>query len=127
MEYPQDLFSVVDVELDLARGDGLPLLSGIVHLHSADYQQDLSLSDLLLGYGQLNPVPGGTLGSNLALNITVNAYRAIRIDNNLAKVAASGDFKLRGTLENPVLQGSLTIDQGRLFLERNEYRLIVLA
>jgi len=125
IEYPDDLHSILDVELDLVRGEGIPQLSGIVHLRSADFAQDVSLSDLVLSTSQLTPAAtGGLGGAELGLNISVNAYRAIRIENNLADISASGDLKLRGTLANPILQGSLTIDEGRLFLERNEYRIV---
>ena len=78
-----------------------------------------------MSYRSFAPAPPGTGStSELGLNITVNAYRAIQIENNLADISASGDLKIRGTVTNPVLQGSLKVDDGRLFLERNEYRIV---
>ena len=59
----------------------------------------------------------------VALDITVEAYQSIRATNNLADVVASADLSARGTLQNPVILGTVTIDSGLVFLENNEYEI----
>lgn len=122
LEYPEQVFSVLDVDLDWINNEESQLLSGVVYVRSAEYAEQISLTDLILRYGAgadlLSPA---TPGGEVVLDIEVEGYRTLQINNNLAKVTASGDFKLRGTLQDPVILGSLTVDDGKLFLENNEY------
>lgn len=125
LEYPENLVSIVDVDVDFLRGEKSQLITGAVYLRSAEYSRDTSIPELILEYTRSQALPPPTVGQeDIALDISVETYQGIRIDNNLARVVASGEFTLRGTLENPVILGSMTIDEGTLFLEGNSYELV---
>ncbi len=121
VEYPQEVFSTLDLDVDFLRNENSQLLSGVVYIRSAEYREQISLPELILRYTGSPAFAPSVSDEELVLDIEVEGYRTLQIDNNLAQVTASGDFKIRGTLENPVILGNLTVDEGTLFLENNEY------
>ena len=58
------------------------------------------------------------------LDISVSAPNTLRIDNNLARVRASADLRLAGTIDRPQLLGHAEINSGDLTFEGNRYRVI---
>lgn len=125
LEYPENLHSVVDVDLDFLKRERSQLISGAVYVRSADYTQEISLSELIFqATAPLAVAPTTPAGEEVVLDISVEAYQTLRVNNNLADITASGDFTVRGTLENPVILGHIFIDQGELYLENNTYELI---
>ncbi len=124
LEYPQNLISTLDVDLDFLKSDTSQLISGAVYVRAAEYYEDISIPELMVGYSQANIESLPTTGApEVALDITVEAYQSIRATNNLADVVASADLNARGTLQNPVILGTVTIDSGLVFLENNEYEI----
>jgi translocation and assembly module TamB len=123
VEYPENVLSIVDVDLDALRSERSQLLSGVVFIRSAEYSQDISIPELILAATspEGEAVAGPDAGEATQLNITVEAYQSIRINNNLADITASGDFTVRGTLQRPVILGSLTIDEGELNFENHDF------
>ncbi|RPJ57772.1 MAG: hypothetical protein EHM23_19455 [Acidobacteria bacterium] len=124
VEYPARVVSVVDVDLDALKGERSSLLSGVVYIRSAEYNQNISITELILALTapEAERVQGpGTGSQQMELNISVEAYQSIRVNNNLADITGSGDFTIRGTLQNPVILGSFTIDEGQLSLENNDF------
>ncbi|GEM_PF-1888600 len=123
LEYPTDVDSVVDLDLDAVKSQTSQLLSGVVFIRSAEYTRTISIAELILAFTGSGPedVQGNRGGGQTLLNIDVEAYQSIRITNNLADVTASGDFTLRGTLDDPVILGTITVDEGVLHLENNDY------
>jgi hypothetical protein len=131
VEYPADVVSILDIDVDVLRSAGAQLISGAVYVRSADYTRRISIPELILGYTrrQVETPPPGLVAADpdeteTVLDITVEAYQSLRVNNNLADIVASGDFTVRGTLQSPVILGSMTVDEGRLFLEHNEYEVI---
>lgn len=124
LEYPQNLISTLDVDLDFLKSDTSQLISGAVYVRAAEYYEDISIPELMVGYSQANIESLPTTGApEVALDITVEAYQSIRATNNLADVVASADLNARGTLQNPIILGTVTIDSGLVFLENNEYEI----
>ncbi|HUG43788.1 MAG TPA: translocation/assembly module TamB, partial [Acidobacteriota bacterium] len=125
LRYPEEVISLIHVDVDFLRSDGSQLITGVVYVRSAEYTTDISIPQLILNLtrSQLQATAPPT-GEEIVLDIDVEAYRSLRINNNLADVTASGDFTVRGTVQNPVILGAITIDEGRLFLENNEYELV---
>ncbi len=123
LEYPEKVVSTLDVDVDWINNEETQLLSGVVYVRSADYKEEITLPELILRYATTNALTNTAVSSQeVSLDIEVEGYRTLHIDNNLANVTASGDFKIRGTIANPVLLGSLTVDEGKLYLENNEYQ-----
>lgn len=125
LEYPKDMTSRLDVDLDFMKSDSSQLISGAVYVRSAEYAKEITLAELFTRYSRSEITPGPSLGNQeIVLDVSVEAYRTIRVKNNLADVVASGDFTVRGTVRNPVVLGSMTVDTGRLTLENNEYEIV---
>jgi translocation and assembly module TamB len=124
LEYPRNLISTLDVDLDLLKSDTSELISGAVYVRAAEYSQDISIPELMVEYARSDIDSLPTTGApEVALDIRVEAYQSIRATNNLADVVASADLNARGTLQNPVIVGTLTIESGFVFLENNEYEI----
>ena len=124
LEYPRNLISTLDVDLDLLKSDTSQLISGAVYVRAAEYFEDISIPELMVEYARSDIDSLPTSGApEVALDITVEAYQSIRATNNLADVVASADLNARGTLQNPVILGTVTIDSGLFFLENNEYEI----
>jgi translocation and assembly module TamB len=124
IDYPAHVVSVVDVDLDALKSERTSLLSGAVYIRSAEYDQNISIPELILALTAPEPerIRGtGNGAQQTELNISVEAYQSIRVKNNLADITGSGDFTIRGTLQNPVILGSFTIDEGKLSLENNDF------
>ncbi|RPI28429.1 MAG: translocation/assembly module TamB [Acidobacteria bacterium] len=128
VEYPDNVISTVDVDLDALKSERSQLLSGVVYVRSAEYTESISIPELILAVTapEVEKVQrGGEAGTaeETQLNISVEAYQSMRVSNNLADIVASGDFTIRGTLQNPVIVGSATIDDGELTLENNKFEI----
>jgi len=125
VQYPARVVSIVDVDLDALKSERSSLLSGAVYIRSAEYNQNVSMPELILALTAPEAENirggGGSGGPQTELNISVEAYQSIRVSNNLADIIGSGDFTIRGTLQNPVILGSFSIDEGQLSLENNDF------
>ncbi len=121
LEYPEQVFSTLDLDVDFLRNDNSQLLSGVVYVRSAEYEEEISLPELVLRYTGAPTFGPAVTGEEIFLDIEVEGYRTLQVDNNLANITASGDFTIRGTIDNPVVLGSLTVDEGTLYIEDNEY------
>ncbi len=124
VEYPAHVVSVVDLDLDALKSERSSLLSGAVYIRSAEYNENVSVPELILALTapEAQKIQGaGNGGQQTELNISVEAYQSIRVKNNLADITGSGDFTIRGTIQNPVILGSFTIDEGKLTLENNDF------
>ncbi|HSR69504.1 MAG TPA: translocation/assembly module TamB domain-containing protein [Acidobacteriota bacterium] len=120
--FPENVLSVVDANLDYLKSEAGQLITGSVVVRSAEYTRNISLTELITGY-----LTGTDLdlyeqtGSDIDLDVSVEGYRALRVDNNLADLNASADLRVRGTVASPVLLGNINIDRGELTLEGNDY------
>ncbi len=122
VEYPADVVSTLDMNLSLVRTPGTQLISGTIYLRSSEFTKNITLADLILQLAQ----PTATRqrqpdGEEIVLDISVTGNRSMRIDNNLGDVTASADLSIIGTIANPVILGSITIDEGALHLEGNDF------
>lgn len=122
VEYPADVISTLDMNLSLVKSPGTQLISGAIYLRSSEFTKNITLADLILQLAQ----PAATRqrqpqGEEIALDISVTGHRSMRIDNNLGDVTASADLSMIGTVANPVILGSITIDEGALHLEGNDF------
>ncbi|MFQ5928815.1 MAG: translocation/assembly module TamB domain-containing protein [Acidobacteriota bacterium] len=124
LEYPRNTVSTLDVDLDLVKSEVSELISGAVYVRAADYTQNISIPQLIFEYAQseIAPLPAAS-GQEVALGVTVEAYQSLRVKNNLVDAVASADLNIRGTVQNPVILGTISVDEGNLYLEHNEYEI----
>ena len=124
LPYPEGFTTILDADVDFAKGDKGELLSGAIYVRSAEFTKDVTIPELVVQLGKQSPVTAGGIGQGgIALDLSVEAYRSLRVSNNLADIVASGDFSVVGTVASPVVLGSLTIDEGKLKLEGNQYEI----
>ena len=61
----------------------------------------------------------------VALDVSFNTERNLRIENSLARLEASGNLSLSGTLANPELSGTMNAKQDGTFqVGRNRFQLV---
>ena len=122
VEFPSEVHSTVDADLDLLKSDSGQLVTGTVTVHSSEYRKPVTWTDLFSRYmGRRQDALYQGPGGDVALDVSVQGLRALHIRNNLADLQASASLNLRGTLSSPVILGSLQVDEGKLFLEDNQY------
>ncbi|MEP6914487.1 MAG: translocation/assembly module TamB domain-containing protein, partial [Acidobacteriota bacterium] len=125
IRYPEGFVSVIDTDLSLTGEMAAPLLRGTVTVHDALYSKRFEPNaDLFSLTGSSGPSLGAASAPPslpLRFDIQVDAPSTLRIENNLARLAASADLKLQGTLDHPVLLGSAEIEHGDVIFEGNRY------
>ena len=125
LRYPEGMRSLVDADLDLVGTFAAPTLSGTVTVKDAVWRKRTEISPGLfelasgLSLGGESSAASGTLP--LRFDVQVLARSALRIDNNVAQLLASGDLRLRGDYEHPVVLGSVDVERGQVLLEGKRY------
>ena len=62
--------------------------------------------------------------SNVRFDVRLIAPGTLRVDNDQARVVASADLTMRGTLDRPMLLGHAEIDRGEVEFEGRRYLVI---
>ena len=126
LRFPEGVRSLIDAELTLG-GDVTDLvLSGTVNVRDAIW---LELFQPSIGLIDFTPEPEILTPKSveptlpLRLDVRILAPSTIRISDNTAHVAASAEFTLGGTYDQPLLFGNAEIDRGEVFFEGNRYRI----
>ena len=124
VDYPPQAVSILDVDVDLVRSEFQDLVSGHVRVASADYTEDVSVGQLLSRYArsETETVPPAG-GNDVKLAVAVEGEQSLNVRNNLIDAVGSVNLNVRGTLRNPVMLGAVTVNEGRLFFENNEYEI----
>jgi translocation and assembly module TamB len=115
VRYPQDLRLVVDADLVATSLAGSNVVRGEVVLQRGTYSKDieLTISDLL-SRGR----PAGAVAAlepwkeRTALEVRIVSAAALEVRNNLARLTATVDLLVRGTLASPTLVGQIFLDEG---------------
>ena len=122
LRYPEGLRSLVDAELRLFGDAGKQWITGTVDLRQALYTKRYDVASELLGARRVLPAPEtGSLEEGAQLDLRVRAPGTLRIDNNLATLAASADLSIQGTTRAPVVTGRAEIDRGRVYFQGRTY------
>jgi outer membrane protein assembly factor BamA/autotransporter translocation and assembly factor TamB len=118
----------VDADLSLTLERRGPVVSGTATLVRSSYREPLSLTGGLLqtlrassAFGR--PATRSAL-DDVRLDVRVVTGDDLLVDNNYARLAASADFRLVGTLAQPVPLGAARLAEGgTIFFGGNRYRL----
>jgi hypothetical protein len=122
LRYPEGLRSLVDAELRLFGDGAKQWITGTVDLRQALYTKRYDVASELLGARRVLPPPEAASPEEGAqLDLRVRAPGTVRIDNNLATLAASADLQVQGTTQAPVVTGRAEIDRGRLYFQGRTY------
>lgn len=128
LRYPEGMRSTVDAELALRGPVAAPVVTGEVVVKNAMWSRPFDtaagLFDLSGGPDGIPAVEGAlAAGSASALRFDVRliAPSSLRIENDQARIVASADLNLRGTLERPLVLGRADIDRGEARFEGRRY------
>jgi hypothetical protein len=128
IRYPEGFRSTVNAELALTGSANSPLLSGNVTVVDSLWTKRFDPeADILALASGAAPEPGQTAGSStttlpLRFDIKIDAPpSSLRIQNNIARLAASADMRLAGTYDHPALTGRIDIDRGEIMFQGNRY------
>ena len=118
--------ALIDADLALRGPLTAPVVSGSVTVRDASWSRRFEATPdiLALATGEKDPLgaPAEPSAYPLRLDIHVVAPGTLRVDNNLARVRASADLRLSGTLDRPQLFGRADIlSGGTLNFEGNRY------
>ena len=117
LRYPEGMRSTVDAELALQGPATAPMVTGTVNVKNASWARGFGASSNLFsglagGEAPLPSVEGHVAAtSNVRFDVRLVAPGTLRIDNDQARVVASADLNLRGTLDRPILLGHAEIDR----------------
>jgi translocation and assembly module TamB len=126
---PQDIRATADANLVLQGRTQTQILSGLVTLRRAEYTEDIELADFINGRREATISEGGGeggeggFGSTLGLDLRVEGRDALVVRNNLADIVGSVNLQIRGTAEEPVIGGRVTVARGTLNFRNDRYEL----
>jgi len=127
LRYPEGMRSTVDAELALQGPATAPMVTGTVNVKNASWARGFGASSNLFsglagGEAPLPSVEGQVAAtSNVRFDVRLIAPGTLRIDNDQARVVASADLNLRGTLDRPIVFGHAEIDRGEVEFEGRRY------
>lgn len=127
---PQDIRATADANLILQGRTQTQILSGTVNLRRAEYTEDIELADFINGRREatISESGGGDGGeggfaANLGLDLRVEGRDALVVRNNLADLVGSVNLQIRGTAEEPLIGGRITVARGTLNFRNDRYEL----
>ncbi|MFA5911749.1 MAG: translocation/assembly module TamB domain-containing protein [Vicinamibacterales bacterium] len=129
LRYPEGMRSLVDATLALQGPAASPVVTGTVLVKSASWTRGIDTSGGLFsgltGGDAALPVVAGQLAaapaSTLRFDVRLLAPGTLRIDNDQARIVASADLALRGTLDRPLVFGRAEIVRGEVEFEGRRY------
>ena len=122
LRYPEGTRSLIDAQLRLfgdARSSGSPARSTCARRSTP--AATTSPRSCSARAGALAPLTAGSLDEGTQLDLRVRAPGTLRVDNNLATLAARAELRLQGTARSPVVTGRAEIERGRLYFQGGTY------
>jgi hypothetical protein len=122
LRYPEGLRSLLDADLRLFGDAKKQWITGTIDVRQALYTKRYDVASELLAARRVLPPPEAVSPEEGAqLDLRVRAPGTVRIDNNLATLAARADLAIQGTTRAPVVTGRAEIERGRLFFQGRTY------
>ena len=121
LRYPEGLRSLLDAELRLFGDADQQWITGTIDVRQALYTRRYDIASELLALRRALPSPQAAAQAGARLDLKLRAPGTLRIDNNLATLAARSELALQGTSEAPVVTGRAEIERGRLYFQGHTY------
>jgi hypothetical protein len=122
LRYPEGLRSLLDADLRLFGDATKQWITGTIDVRQALYTKRYDVASEILGARRVLPLPeADSREEGPQLDLRVRAPGTVRIDNNLATLAARADLAIQGTTRAPIVTGRAEIERGRLFFQGRTY------
>jgi translocation and assembly module TamB len=121
LRYPEGLRSLIDADLRLFGDAQQQWVTGTIDVRQALYTKRYDVASELLAVRRALPAPISGTAAGARLDLRVQAPGTLRIDNNLATLAARADLVLQGSTDAPVVTGRAEIERGRLYFQGRTY------
>jgi hypothetical protein len=128
LRYPEGMRSLVDATLALQGPADAPVVTGAVTIKNASWTRSFGatgglFSALASDDAGLPAVVGQVAAAttNVRFDVRIQAPSSLTVDNDQARIVASADLTLRGTLDRPLLFGRAEIDRGEVEFEGRRY------
>jgi hypothetical protein len=124
LRYPEGVRSTIDADLTVRGNIKAPTLGGTVLVKNALWSRRIDPTGGLLDFGGSSSSANGQAAVPLVpvrFDIQVQVPSTLRIQNNLARLVASADLQLAGTLARPLLFGRAEVDRGEVSFEGRRY------
>ncbi|MDT7604220.1 MAG: translocation and assembly module TamB, partial [Acidobacteriota bacterium] len=122
--FPQDFRSTADADLVVQGSARAQKISGTVNLRRAEYTQAIELADFIDRRREATITEGigaeSALTSNVQLDLRVEGRDALIVRNNLADAVGSVSLQIRGSVNEPVISGRITVTRGTINFIRNQ-------
>ncbi len=110
-----------DLERATLQGD----VDVIRALYFKDFDLQQSVLNIILSRRGITPIVPAGWQDRVDLRVHLAAPGTLAVENNIAKVTGTADLDLTGTLANPVILGSVDLDEGGTVTFQNvDYRLV---
>lgn len=122
LRYPEGVRAVLASNLSLSGSPQAALLSGQVRVERVSFSNDFDLSTFMSQFtGESAPPPTPGLAQNIKLNIAVQSTSQMNLSSSQVSLQGSGNLRVVGTAENPVIMGRTNLTGGDIFLAGNRY------
>ncbi len=94
-------------------------------LYSKEFNFQQSILNVILSRRGIVPITAAAWQERVDLRIRMKADETLAVKNNLADVTGSAQLDLMGTLANPIIIGTVTLDEGgNVTFQNVEYRVV---
>ena len=129
LRYPEGMRALVDASLALEGPADAAVLSGSVMVRSAVYSPPFGSTNVFGGgsaaTGAAAPTVAGAVAgesrAGLRYDVRLVVPSTLRIENDLARLVASADLELRGTVDRPLVFGRADVERGEVSFEGRRY------
>lgn len=117
LEFPEGLKSASNGDLTITSSDDSIVIGGTVRVMDSSYRQSFEVSGQLMNYlrarrdfiGNTEPDP---LLNRIRLDIALRLVTPVLVQNNMARLEATGSLRAVGSFYEPSLVGRITLNQG---------------
>ena len=124
LRYPEGLRATFGADLRLQGTTDAHWLTGELLVSKALWTRKYAItSELFASQAATTVFPGaaGYRPSPMRLDINIKAPGTLRLDNNIANIAARADLSLTGSPNEPQLLGRVEIERGKVYFSGNTY------
>lgn len=122
LRYPDGVRAVLASNLSLSGSPQAGLLTGQVRVEHVSFTNDFDLSTFMNQFtGESSPPPTPGLAQNIKLNISVQSTSQMNLSSSQVSLQGSGNLRVVGTADNPVIMGRTNLTGGEIFLAGNRY------